>query len=70
MYPPCFSKHSSNCEKQVILIMISNGQEGQWHYLADKKLLALLKEITSKHIDFYSLNCFHSFATEKQPSHI
>ena len=63
-----FSKHSSNFEKQVILIMISNGEKGQWHYLAAKKLLALLKEITSKHVDFYPLNCFHSFTTEKQTS--
>ena len=48
--------------------MISNGdkcvaksEEQQWHYLAVKKLLALLRGITSKHHgDFYSLNCFHS----------
>ena len=38
--------------------------EGRWHYLAVKKLLALLKEITSKHYgDFYCLNCIHSFRT-------
>ena len=49
IYPANFSKHNSNCEKQVILLMIANGEkckrskilategrsEGQqWHYLA------------------------------------
>ena len=59
-YPALASKHNSIREKQVILLMISN-VEKQWHYLAVKKLSALLKEITSKHHgDFYYLNCFHS----------
>ena len=45
--------------------MIPNGEE--WHYLAVKKLSALLRGITSKHhSDFYCLNCLHSFATEKK----
>ena len=44
--------------------MISN-RDG-WHYLAVKRLSALLRGITSKyHGDFYCLNWFHSFATEK-----
>ena len=49
--------------------MILNGEE--WHYLAVKKLSALLRGITSKHHgDFYCLNCFYSFATEnKRKSH-
>ena len=49
--------------------MIPNG-EG-WHYLAVKKLSALLRGITSKHHgDFYCLNCLHLFATEnKRESH-
>ena len=38
----CFG-HYSGGEKQVILLMIPNG-EG-WHYLAVKKLLALLRII-------------------------
>ena len=38
-----------------------------WHYLAVKKLSALIRVITSKHHgDFYCLNCLHSFATEKK----
>ena len=45
--------------------MITNG-EGL-HYLAVKKLSALLKGITSKHKrDFYCLNCLHSFRTKKK----
>ena len=49
--------------------MISNGE--QWHYLAVKKLSALLRGRTSnQHGHFYCLNCFHSFATEnKRESH-
>ena len=49
IYPANFSKHNSNCDKKVILLMIANGEkrklskilategrsEGQqWHYLA------------------------------------
>ena len=36
-YPAYISKHNSNREKQVILLMASNGEK-QWHYLAVKKL--------------------------------
>ena len=45
--------------------MNSNGEK-QWHYLAVKRLSALLRGITSKHHgDFYCLNGLHSFVTEK-----
>ena len=49
--------------------MIPNGE--RWHYLAVKKLSALLRGITSKHHnDFYCVNCLHSVATEnKHESH-
>ena len=58
--PAYISKHNLYCEKQVILLMISNG-EG-WHYFAVKKLSALLRGITSKNnCDFYCLSCLHSF---------
>ena len=44
--------------------MIADGEK--WHYLAVKKLSALLRRITSKHVGyFYCLNCFHSCSTEK-----
>ena len=60
------SKTNSNHEKQVILLMIPNG-EGRWHYLSVKKLSALLRGVTPKHhSDFNCLNCLHSFATENK----
>ena len=46
IYPTYVSKHNSNHEKQVTLLMILNG-EG-WHYLALKMLSAVLRGITSK----------------------
>ena len=46
IYPAYVSKYNSNCEKQVILLMISNGEK--WHYLAVKEISALLRGITSK----------------------
>ena len=42
IYPPEVSKHNSNREKQVILLMVSNGEKrevkskGRWYYLAVK----------------------------------
>ena len=45
--------------------MITTG-EG-WHYLAVKKLSALLIGITSKNkSDFYCLNCIHFFRTKNK----
>ena len=39
----------------------------KWHYLALKKLSALLRGITSNHKEnFYCLSCFHSFRTENK----
>ena len=65
VYPAYVSKYNSNCEKQVILLMISNGEK--WHYLAVKEISALLRGITSKHyVDFYCLNCLHSFRTKNK----
>ena len=53
------SKYNLTREKQVILLMISNGEN--WHYLVVKSLSGLLTGITSNHKeDFYFLNCFHS----------
>ena len=45
------------------LLMIPT--EKGWHYLAIKKLSALLRRIDSKHNDdFYFLICLHSFRTK------
>ena len=51
------SKHNLTREKQIILLMISNGEK--WYYLSVKNLSGLLRGITSNHnADFYCLNCF------------
>ena len=43
IYSAYVSKHNSNCGKQFILLIISNGKK--WHYLAVKRLSALLRGI-------------------------
>ena len=61
----CKWRHNLTREKQVILLMISNGEN--WHYLTVKNLPGLLKGITSTHKeDFYCLNCFHSYRTKNK----
>ena len=56
------------CDKQVILLMISNGENR--HYLTVKNLPGLLRGITSTHKeDFYCLNCFHSYSCSKLEAH-
>ena len=59
------SKHNLTREKQVILLMISNGEK--WHYLTVKNLSGLLRGITSNHnADFYCLNCFCVYSTKNK----
>ena len=59
------SKHNLTCDKQVILLMFSNGEN--WHYLTVKNLPGLLRGITSSHKeDFYCLNCFRSYRTKNK----
>ena len=37
----------------------------KWHYLAVKRLSALLRAKTSNHVaDFYCLNCCHLYSTK------
>ena len=64
--------YNSNREKQVILLMISNGEgckvksKGRWHYLAVKKL-SIIRGITSKNNgDVYCLNCLHFVRTKNK----
>ena len=58
----CKSKHNLTREKQVILLMISNGEN--WHYLV---VTGLLTGVTSNHKeDFYCLNCFHWYRTKNK----
>ena len=59
------SKHNLTREKQVILLMISNGEN--WHYLVVKSLPGLLKGITSSHNEnFYSSSCFCAYTTKSK----
>ena len=56
------SKHNLTREEQVILLMISNGEN--WHYLVVKSLPGLLKGIKWSHNeDFYCLSCFCAYTT-------
>ena len=55
------SKYNHKRDNQVFLLMITDDGK-KWHYLAVKKLSALLRGITSNnHRDFYCLNCLHSY---------
>ena len=59
------SKHNLTREKQVILLMISNGEN--WHYLVVKSLNGLRKGIRWNHKeDFYCLNCFCAYSTRNK----
>ena len=59
------SKNNLTQKRQIILLMISDGQK--WHYLVVKNLSRLLRGIISNHKeDFYCLNCFHSYRTENK----
>ena len=59
------SMHNLTWDKQVILLMISNGEN--WHYLTVKNLPGLLRGITSnRKEDFHYLNCFRSYRTKNQ----
>ena len=57
-------KHNLTREKQVILLMITDGEK--WHFTAVKRLSGLLRGPTGNNNgDFYCLNCSHSYRTEK-----
>ena len=59
------SKYNLVRDNQIILLMISNGEN--WHFLAVKSLSRLLRGITSYHDgDYYCLNCFHSYMTQNK----
>ena len=59
------SRHNLTREKQVILLMITDGEK--WHCLGVKNLSGLLRRVTSNHNgDFYCLNCFNSYSTKNK----
>ena len=74
-YPAHVSKQNSNREKQVTPLIIANKEKHEtkpegwrrWHYLAVKKISALLRGVKSKNNgDLYCLNCLHYFRTENK----
>ena len=59
------SKYNLTYDKQIIFLMITDGEK--WHDLLVKNLSGLLRGITSNHYgDFYCLNCFHSYRTKNK----
>ena len=59
------SKQNLTCDKQVILLMITDGEK--WHYLTVKNFSGLFRGTTSSHKeDFYCLNCFCSNRTRNK----
>ena len=61
--PAYKSKHNLKRKNQVIFLMITDGEK--WHYLAVKKLSALVRGITSKDEgEFCCLNLFDSYSTK------
>ena len=64
--PAYISKYNHERNNQVILLMITNDEGENWHYITVKSISKLLRGITSNHNgDFYCLNCFHSYTTKK-----
>ena len=55
------SKFNYTREHQAILLMIKNGKK--CHYLAVKKLSALLRKTSNHGGDSYCINCFKAFRT-------
>ena len=59
------SKHNLTREKQVILLMITDGEK--CHYTAVTRLSGLLRGVTGNNNgDFYCLNCFHVYRTKNK----
>ena len=59
------SKYNNKRKKQVILLIITNGEKQ--HYLAVTDTSALFKKISLNHDgDFYCLNCFSSYTTKNK----
>ena len=59
------SKHNLTREKQLILLMITDGEK--WHYTAVTRLSGLLRGVTANNNgDFYCLNCFHAYRTKNK----
>ena len=65
IYPAYALKHNSNCEKQVILLMIANG--AGLALSCSKKTISIIKRNNVlKSLYFSCLNCLHYFAKENK----
>ena len=65
------SNHNATHEKTIFLLMIPNKEKEGWHSLAVKELSTLLREVTSKHPEyFYCFSCLHSFRTENKLTYL
>ena len=65
--PAYISKYNHERNDQIILLMITNDEGENWHYLTVKSTSKLLRGITSSHVgDFDCLNCFHSYTTKNK----
>ena len=61
------SKYKNKRDNRVNTILMITDGTNNWHYLAIKSISWLLRRITSNHnADFYCLNCFHPYTTEKK----
>ena len=59
------SKYNLTREKQVNLLMITDGEK--WHYIAVTRLSGLLREVTGNNNgNFYCLNYFHAYRTKNK----
>ena len=66
IYSAYMSKFNLTREEEIFLMILNEEKEG-WHYLAVKKLSALLHGMTSKHKgDFYCFNWLHFFRTKNK----
>ena len=62
--PIYISKFNKTREHHANSLMITDGTD-TWHYIATKKIPALLRGVSSTHDgDYYCSNCFHSYRTE------
>ena len=57
---------TSNCEKQIILLMIPNEGKDDWHYVAVKKTICIIKKNNIKPPQRFLLFKFSSFFCEKK----
>ena len=70
IYTVFVSKQNSNRKKQIILLMIPNGEGWSSKYCSSKTTCIIKRNNIKNHGGFCCLNCLHSFSTEnKRESH-